>query len=58
LLPAEVTVGKGTIGKVSGRGLGFELEVKFQIEARKGERLVVLGRKGQGSSIFLNMLVG
>jgi ABC-type transport system involved in cytochrome bd biosynthesis fused ATPase/permease subunit len=25
---------------------------------KQGERSVVLGRKGQGSSLFLNMLIG
>ena len=58
LQPAEIAIAKGTVGKVEGRGIGIELNVKFQIEVAQGERLVVLGRKGQGSSLFLSMLVG
>lgn len=51
-------IAKSTVGKVEGRGVGIEFNVKFQIEVNQGERLVVLGRKGQGSSLFLSMLVG
>jgi ABC-type sugar transport system ATPase subunit len=49
---------KNTIGKVSGRGMGIELEVSYHIEAKAGDRVVVLGRRGQGSSTFLNMIAG
>lgn len=34
------------------------MEVSYDIEAKKGERVVVLGRRGQGSSTFLNMIAG
>lgn len=34
------------------------MQINHQIEVNKGERLVVLGRKGQGNSMFLNFLLG
>lgn len=49
---------KGTIGKVENSGMGFELEVAQHIEAKAGDRIIVLGRRGQGSSTFLNMMAG
>lgn len=54
----EIIIKKNTIGKMTGRGMGLELEVSFHIEAHAGDRIVVLGRKGQGSTTFLNMLAG
>lgn len=55
---AYLKMTKRTIGKVDGRGMGLELEVSKEIEAKGGERVVVLGRRGQGSSTFLNMIAG
>lgn len=34
------------------------LDVKHHIELKSGDRLVVLGRKGQGTSTFLHFLMG
>jgi len=30
----------------------------MRIEVQAGERLVVIGKKGQGTSSFVNMLIG
>jgi len=51
-------IAKGTTGKVGNRGMEVEINVTFHIELKPGERLVVLGRRGQGSTTFLNMLAG
>ena len=32
--------------------------MSFKIKVKAGERLVILGRKGQGSTTFLKMLAG
>jgi hypothetical protein len=31
LQPAEIVIAKGTVGNVQGRGIGIELEMRFQI---------------------------
>lgn len=54
----ELTIKKNTISAYPHSSYDFWLIINVQLELKKGERLVVIGKKGQGISSFVHMLVG
>ena len=54
----EVVLEKDTVGVIENKGVAFDISIRFQIEVNPGERLAVMGRVGQGSTTFLELLVG
>lgn len=51
-------ISEGTAAQHTGDLFNFYFESFKHIEAAPGERLVVLGRRGQGKTSFLSMISG
>jgi ABC-type polysaccharide/polyol phosphate transport system ATPase subunit len=54
----ELHIKKNTISAYPHSSYDFWLILNVQIELKGGERLGIIGKKGQGSSSFVHMLVG
>ena len=54
----ELHIKKNTISAYPHSSYDFWLIINIQIDLKTGERLGVIGKKGQGSSSFVHMLVG
>jgi ATP-binding cassette subfamily B protein len=54
----EIHIKKNTISAYPHSSYDFWLIINIQVDLKGGERLGVIGKKGQGSSSFVHMLVG
>ena len=56
--PGHVAVEKGTTASYPNTLFDFFFKTPFHIEVSPGERLLIVSRKGQGRSSFINMITG